>query len=336
MKHFKTTDKRALVPSLAALLSLPLAALLGILLGATKIGVGDLLSLLSGKTDTPTAQILLFVRIPRVLASLACGAALSVSGAVLQRVLSNRLASPSIVGVNAGAGLAVTICAACGILGGWRLSLFSFLGAATAVLLVGLGAKKWGVSAGTVILMGVALNSLLGAFSDSIVTLVPEAATISSDFRVGSFAAVNYQTLLPATVLILLTMFLLLSLTNELDVLTLGDENARGLGLNATSVRILFLLLAALLAGASVCVCGQLSFVGLLIPYAVRRLSKGTTRRYLCLCALFGASFVSLCDSLSRFLFAPYEISVGILTAFLGAPCFIVILVGTKGGHDNA
>ena len=314
-----------------------LAVILGVVLGAAELGAVDVIrAVFGGASESPEAKILWYVRIPRVLGALLCGAALAVSGAVLQGVLANPLASPSVIGVNAGAGLAVTVCSAVGIVGGWRLSLFAFLGAFAAVMLVSLGAKKWGASRGTVILMGVALNSLLGAASDTVITLIPDVSILSSDFKVGDFSAVTYTKLLPAGVVILVTLLILCTLSNELDILTLGDDSAKGLGLNTTVMRVIFLLLAALLSGAAVSTCGLLSFVGLLVPHAVRGITGGQTRHRLPLCALFGAGFVTLCDTLARVVFAPYEFPVGILMAFIGAPFFLFILIRKKGGYRRA
>ena len=320
--------------SLAVLL---LSVILGILLGSTKISLSDMLgAIVRGDYQSTEARILLYVRLPRVLGSLICGMALAVSGAVIQGVLANRLASPSIIGVNAGAGLAVTLCSAFGILGGWQLSLFSFLGAFLTVMLVSIGAKKWGASRGTVILLGVALNAFLGAISDTVKTFVPEVSIQSLDFKVGDFSSVTYAKVIPAAVAIIIAVIILQTLANELDVLTLGDENAKGLGMNTNVMRVIFLLLSALLAGAAVSVCGLLSFVGLLVPHAVRRIATSESKHLLPLCALFGAGFVSLCDTLARVVFAPYELPVGIIMAFLGAPFFIFILIKGKGGHRNA
>lgn len=335
MKHsFK--NKLPLVYGTAVLL-LCAAAVLGVLLGSTELSPAELLRvLLEGDTHSAAARILRYVRLPRVMASLLCGAALAVSGAVIQGVLANRLASPSIIGVNAGAGLAVTLCTAWGIMGGWRLSLFAFLGAFVTVLLVSLGAKRWGASRGTVILMGVALNALLGAISDTVVTLIPDVAVMSNDFRIGDFSAVTYTKLIPAAAVILLSLLLLLTLSNELDVLTLGEESARSLGMNTAALRVLLLLLAAALAGAAVSLAGLLSFVGLLVPHAVRRLAGPRSCHLLPLSMLFGGGFVTLCDTLSRVIFAPYELPVGIIMAFLGAPFFLSILIRGKGGHNHA
>lgn len=302
------------------------AGIAGMLLGATRLQFGEAV----------TGKILLYVRLPRVLGALLCGGALAVSGAVIQGVLLNRLASPSVIGVNAGAGLAVTVCAACGLLGGWPMSLFAFLGAFGAVTVVSLGARKWGASRGTVILMGVAMNSLLGAAADAVAALIPQAGLMKSDFRVGDFSGVTYPKLIPAAVLILLAMLILQTLSGELDVLRLGEDSARSLGMPVGLTRTLFLLLAAALSGAAVSLAGLLSFVGLLVPHGVRRFAGSEARHLLPLCALFGGGFVTLCDTLSRWIFAPYELPVGILMAIVGAPFFLVILLKGKGGQYHA
>ena len=337
MKHLRKNKPGIGAVYVAAVGLLLLSAVLGVLLGATRLGISDWIHVIRGTEPSGTAaRILLYVRLPRVAASLICGAALAVSGAVLQGVLANRLASASIIGVNAGAGLAVTLCAAAGIAGGWRLSLSAFAGAFATVMVVSFGAKKWGASRGSVILMGVAINSLLGAVSDAVTTLVPNVSILRNDFKVGDFSAVTYPKLIPAAVLILSALVLLYTLSSELDVLTLGDESARSLGMNTGVTRTLFLMLAAALAGAAVSIAGLLSFVGLLVPHAVRRVATGEARHLIPLSALFGAGFVTLCDTLSRIVFAPYELPVGILMAFLGAPFFLLILIRGKGGHSHA
>ena len=319
-----------------ALATLILSIVIGVLLGSTKLNLLSTLSdIISGNTATPEARILIYVRFPRILATLICGMALAVSGAVIQCVLSNHLASPSIIGVNAGAGLAVTICSAFGIIGGWKLSLFSFIGAFATVMIVSIGAKKWGASRGTVILMGVALNAFLGAISDTVTTFIPNISIQSLDFKIGDFSSVIYAKVIPAMALIVISVFVLITLSNELDVLTLGDDNAKSLGLNTDIMTVTFLLLSALLAGAAVSVCGLLSFVGLLVPHAVRRISTSEAKHLIPLCALFGSGFVTLCDTLARIIFAPYELPVGIIMAFLGAPFFIFILIRGKGDNRN-
>jgi iron complex transport system permease protein len=203
-------------------------------------------------------------------------------------------------------------------------------------MLIAFAAKQFRASKGTLILMGVALNSFLNAFSSAVVTLNPDVGVLSNDFKVGDFSAVTYGKLIPAAILTAIALLVSFTLVNMLDVMTLGEENAAGLGVNVPAARTLFLLLAALLAGAAVSIAGLLSFVGLVVPHAVRKMGVGNCAHLLPLSALFGAGFVTLCDLVARTAFAPYEIPVGIIMAFVGAPFFIFLLIKGKGGKHLA
>ena len=326
-------NKKTVAAYFCAVVMLILSATVGVSLGASGVGLGGLFDAVSGNISTSDARIFIYVRLPRVIAAVICGAALAVTGAVIQGVLANSLASPSIIGVSSGAGLAVTLCTALGCLGGVKLSRFSFIGAFCAVMLVTLLASRFGMSDSTLILVGVAMNSILGALSDAVITVFPESAVMSHDFRIGDFSFVTYQRLIPSAVIVLTVLVILFLLSSELDVLSLGEDCARSLGMNTAVMRALFLVLSALLSGCAVSVCGLLSFVGLIIPHAVRRMFGSGARHLLPLCALFGAGFVTLCDTLSRTVLSPYEIPVGIIMAFIGAPTFILILVKKRSSR---
>ena len=337
MKHSAKYLKSNLNKLYAAATLLFIAgAAFGLLCGSTDIDFAGIISAIKNGAVGAEENIFLYVRLPRTLGCLTVGAALSVAGGVIQNVLANRLASPSIIGVNSGAGLAVTLCTATGLYGGWQLSAFSFFGAFLAVMIISTGAQKWGASRGTVILMGVAMNSIFNAFSDTIITLNPNVGVMSNDFKIGDFSSVTYIKLIPAMIIVALSICILLTLKNELDILSMGEESARALGLNTKLMRTVFLIIAALLSGCSVCIAGLLSFVGLIVPHAIRRFGVFSAGHLLSLCALFGGGFVAICDTISRTVFAPYEIPVGIIMAFLGAPFFIFILIKGKGGHSDA
>ena len=310
----------------------------GISSGSSAVSLKDIFIAFSDKNNPESLsvlQIFRLVRLPRVLSCIFAGAALAVSGAVIQNVLANRLASPGIIGVNSGAGLAVTLCCAFGIFSGFYLSLFSFLGALIAVVTVSAACKKWGASRGTVILVGAAVNSFLGAVSDTVITFNPDISVMRYDFKVGDFSGANMKLLTSPAIIIALTLAVLFTMTKELDILTLGEETAKNLGMNTSIMRSVFLILSALLAGSAISFAGLLSFIGLIIPHTVRRLGATSSHHLLPLCALFGAGFTATCDTLARTVFAPYEIPVGIITSFIGAPFFIFILIKGKGGHSN-
>ena len=313
-----------------------MATLASLCLGAANLTLSELWQAIEQDPSSTAGWIFYYARLPRTAACLLSGAALAVSGAVIQGVLHNKLASPGIIGVNAGAGLAVTLCCALGVLSGWAIAAASFAGAMISVLLVMFTAQKTGASRTTVILGGVAVSSFLSALSEAVTTLIPEAGVLSGDFRVGGFSSVAYTRLIPAGALILLALVVVLSLRNELDVLALGDETAQSLGLPVKKVRTVFLLLAAMLSGASVSFAGLLSFVGLIVPHTVRKVAGGQSGTLLPLCALFGGGFVTACDLAARMVFAPYELPVGILMSILGGPFFVLLLLKKKGGrvHD--
>lgn len=318
-------------------LLLVLSVVLNLCLGSVNLSFRELWMAIAKREEAGAAgKIFWYARLPRTAACMLTGAALAVSGAVIQDVLSNKLASPSIIGVNAGAGFAVTLCCAAGIYSGWKIAGAAFAGAMLTAMLIAVTAQKIRASRTTVILGGVAVNSCLNAASEAISILVPEAGMQAADFRVGGFSAVAYTRLIPAGALIVIGLLLVCSLCNELDVIALGTETAQGLGLPVKQMRLVFLGLSALLAGAAVSLAGLLGFIGLLVPHGVRRLVSGENRFVLPLSAMCGACFVNFCDLLARTLFSPYEIPVGIMLSVIGGPFFIFLLMKEKGGHANA
>ena len=324
------TDKRQFAVIAALCL---LAAVASLCLGSVHLSPAQLWEALLNGAGSAAGRILWFSRIPRTAACLLAGGALAVSGAVIQNVLANEMASPGIIGVNAGAALAVTVCCALGTFSGWLIAGAAFFGAAATVLLVAVTAQKLGASRTTVLLSGVAVNSCLTAASEAISILFPDAGMQAADFRTGGFSAVAHTRLIPAGALILLALGLLMLLSSELDIMALGEDTARSLGLSAKRMRTLFLGLAALLAGAAVSFSGLLGFVGLIVPHIARRSVGAESRRLLPFCALTGAALVTVCDLLARLLFAPYEIPVGIFLSFIGGPFFLYLLFRRKGGH---
>ena len=310
------------------------AAISSLWIGSVSLSPRDVFYVLIGRDTTSTAaRIVLYTRLPRVCAALLAGAALSAAGAVIQTVLNNPLASPGIIGVNSSAGLAVACVCAIAPSAQRFTPFVAFAGAFAGVLFVMVLAEKTGASRMTVVLAGVAISNLFSAGIDGIVTVVPEALTGVTDFRIGGFTGVTLAQLRPAGFLILISLVVVLSMSQQLDILALGSDTAASLGLSVKPVRFLFLLLAAALAGAAVSFSGLLSFVGLVVPHIMRRLKGETGFAFLLASALGGAFFVTVCDLLARVLFAPFELPVGIVLAFSGAPFFLWILLKQKGGH---
>ena len=312
----------------AALAVLVLAvSLLNLCLGAEKVPLGQVLRALVGEGSGTTAfRIVRYVRLPRLCACLLAGGALAASGTIIQGVLSNALAAPSTIGVNAGAGLMVALCCAVAPTVLNLVPLAAMVGAFLGVMTVLLIARRTGASKITLVLAGVAVSSIFSAGIDAVITFVPEALTGYSDFRIGGFSGVSMARIFPALWPAALSFSASLLLHNEMDVLMLGTEQAQSLGLPAEKLRIALLGLAAVLAGSAVSVGGLVGFVGLIVPHIMRSLVGEESGPLLASSALGGAALLAACDLAGRLIFAPYEIPVGIVMALTGGPFFIWLL----------
>ena len=317
------------------------AALLSLWFGSVSLSPSQVWAVLSDSLTAQTApaslstaaRIILYTRLPRTCAALLAGATLAVAGAVIQTVLHNPLASPGIIGVNSSAGLAVALVCAIAPAAQKYTPFIAFGGALCGVLFVMLLSQSTGASRMTVVLAGVAISNLFSAGIDAVVTFVPDALNGVTDFRIGGFSGVTMRQLAPAATLIGISLLLLFSMTRQMDILALGSDTAQSLGLSVKPIRILLLVLAAALAGAAVSFSGLLSFVGLIVPHIMRRFVGDESFPLLMTSALGGAFFVTLCDLLARTLFSPFELPVGIVLAFMGAPFFLWLLFRQKGGR---
>lgn len=332
MKHWQKycmKNKSLWILSLALLLLI--ITLISLSIGSGTSSIKELFLLITKAEKTKAMNIMIYIRLPRVLGGIFAGAGLAISGVIIQSVLNNSLAGPNIIGVNAGAGFFIALFAVLFPNRPGIMPLAAFLGALVTVLLVFYLGKKTGMSRITLVLAGIAVNSLLNAATDSILTFVPDAILNNYSFRMGGLSNINVKTLYPALICIGVGILLSLFLHNELDVLSLGEETAKSLGLNIFWYRFLLLMIAAILAGASVSFSGLLGFVGLIIPHISRRI-VGAEGKYLIPAAgLMGAVFLTFCDLLARRLFAPFDISVGIILSFLGAPFFLYLLIKKRG-----
>lgn len=304
--------------------------------GAVYLSPARIVKALLGKGEPLCYNILMYVRIPRVAACALAGAGLSCAGVLIQSVLQNPLAGPNIIGVNAGAGLAVVLCAALFPVSYRVVPVAAFVGAITAMLFIYFLAQKTGASRITLVLAGVCVNSFFNAMADVVHTLQEDVLTGTYGFRLGGFGSVITEILIPAGILIGAALLISCLLHNELEILSLGEELARSLGLKIHFYRFLFLALAAILAGASVSIAGLLGFVGLIVPHMGRRIVGAECRYLLPFTAMFGALFVMLCDLAARMLFRPYELPTGILLSVIGAPFFLYLLFTDKRrrSHD--
>ena len=306
------------------------------MLGSTKLDIiSAIREIASGEPDA-AGRILLYVRIPRALAATLAGSALAVSGVIIQAVLCNAMASPSIIGVNAGAGFGVSLLTAFMPAAVSLIPLSAFVGATLTCLMIYLIAAKTGASRITITLTGIAISSLLTACMSAVKALFPDTAYNLSSFSVGGLSGISLKTLWISGSAIVMCLILSVLFSGKIDILALGEDTAHSLGMNVKHTRLALLLLAGTLAGCAVSFAGLLGFIGLVIPHIVRRFTGDRHRPLTVTSALFGATFVLICDTVSRILFAPYELPVGIILSLVGCPFFIAIILrsGIKKKYD--
>lgn len=330
------SSHKSLYMYMGAAVLLLVSVALSLLVGAIEIDLLAAVRDIAGGSMGVDARIFLYSRLPRTLAPLLAGAAFSVSGMLIQGVLNNALASPNIIGVNSGAGLFCVLTAALLPAQPGLIPVMSFLGAFLAVMLVYFVGLKTGASRLTLVLSGIAVGTTLSAFTNAVNTFYPNVISGTASFFVGGFSSVALSDLGPAWIFILLGLAASFLLITPLNVLMLGEDSAAGLGLRVQSVRFFAILLASILAGAAVSFSGLLGFVGLAVPHITRRIFGTDHRHLLPGSIMFGAAFLTFCDTLARILFAPFELPVGILTSLIGGPFFVFLLTQKRRGrlHD--
>lgn len=313
-------------------------------LGAVAIGPSDLASIASqalggeGTSHTPLQEaVLVQIRTPRVVFGLLCGAALGLCGAVLQGLFRNPLADPGLLGVTAGAALAVGVAVVAfpswrGAWGPWALPSAAFLGGLVAVGLV------WVLSRATVgrgmglVLAGVAVTSMAGAGTGLVISVAQDAELRDITFwSLGSLGGVTWPTLMAALPWLLVPLPFLPWLSRHLDALLLGDREARSLGTPVALIEATALFLTAGAVGAATALAGGVGFVGLVAPHLARGLVGPTHRYQLPLAALLGAGLTVTADTVARLVVAPAELPLGVVLALVGAPFLLRLLLGREG-----
>jgi iron complex transport system permease protein len=282
-------------------------------------------------------EILLNIRLPRVLCAFAAGTMLALSGMSFQALFRNPLATPFTLGVSSGAALGAAVCIRLGIaisLGGLSgISLAAFAGALLSIMLVyGLTRLKGGFSTSTLLLAGIAISF----FFSSLILFIQYISGLAHSFRIvhwmmGTFTTADFRGLITLLPYLAGGGLLILFLNRELNLLMTGEDLAVSRGVNTALVKKLIFLAASLMVGGVVSVCGPIGFVGMMAPHMCRLLVGANHRHLIPATFLFGGSFLVICDTLSRVLIAPSEIPVGIITALLGGPFFIGLLLNRKG-----
>jgi len=307
-------------------------AVLAPLFGAAEIDWAKALDLSISPADNPDRQILLSLRLPRVALAMVAGGALALSGATMQALLRNPLASPFTLGVASGGTLGAALVIFFGITGAAWLVPGTVFGAfvmslVTLVIVYRLAYRDGHLPTGILLLSGVSINFFFGAF----VLLLQYLSDFEQNFQLvrwmmGSLNTVGYEPILWILATLVVASIPLMIRARAFNLLALGDSAAQTAGVDVGKLQMLGFVASGLLAGAAVSQVGPIGFVGLIVPHAVRMIVGPDYRLVLPGSMLAGAGFLVLCDILSRTLLAPIELPPGIITALLGAPFFLSLL----------
>ena len=308
--------------------------------GQIDVPVQDAMAVVTQKLQLPFFQnvqvtkeqlaVIWYIRLPRMLVGMLVGGALGASGAVMQGIFSNPLADPGLIGISAGAatGAVLSIALGTATTNMFAMPAFAFCGSICAVCLtVFLAMRNGKIPVMTLLLAGVAVGMLLGAITSGVLTFMNEQKLQQYLFwMVGGLDYRRWEHVYLAAGPVLSGICIMLLLARHLNILVLGETEAKAVGMPVVKFRMGLLFVAAMTTATSVCVSGNIGFVGLVIPHMMRMLLGPDHRVLLPASALGGAIFLVFCDSLGRIVMPPAEVRVGIMTALLGSPYFLYLL----------
>ncbi len=287
--------------------------------------------------EGPLSNILVNIRLPRILLACAVGAALSISGAVMQCLFRNPLAEPYILGVSSGAAVGVSLGLIWGLTSLFSTPILAFSGALITVAAVyGIAQVRGRIKTDTLLLAGVAIASFLSAVSFYMLYAAGKDRDLIISWIMGSFALTTFDEVLITTFVLAMGGLVVFLFARDMNVMLMGEETAKQLGVDADTVKIIVLVTASILAAIAVAFVGIVGFVGLIIPHIVR-MTLGPDNRILIPASAFaGGIFLIWMDVLARTVAGGQEIPIGIITAFCGAPFFIYLLRSRKTGYAYA
>lgn len=326
--------RRVWLSAVSATLLLVFVAFLALSLGTVRLTPAETWQALFRPDQAPTmaAAVVWSIRLPRIAIAMLVGAALATVGAVMQAILRNPLAEPGITGVSSGAAVGAVAGITLGLAGSnqWGVPIAAFAGAATvALILQTVLQTRRDLGPSTIILVGVSISALAGALINVLIANAKDDALVRSAlfWLAGDLELRSWDHVLLSVVPIVFGIAYLLSRVRTLDALSLGEQIAATSGVNVARERIVLLLVASLITGAAVAVSGIISFVGLVVPHAVRLIVGASHAKLLPLSALGGALFLVLADTVARTAFGSVIVQTGVVSALVGAPIFLALLL---------
>jgi iron complex transport system permease protein len=331
----QTPGQRLLWVSLALTIMLMVAVVIAVGSGSSRIAYEDVMRILLGSLDAsiPDSQITIVhqVRLPRVIAAVFIGAALAVSGAVMQGIFRNPLAESGILGVTVGGSLGAVFAFSTGLAlaGLWVVPIFAFTGSLAAALIVYvLSLERGRTHVTTLLLAGIALNTFMSALIAMQLLITDDVSLAQAilNWLVGSLSGRGWRHVVVIVAPIVVTLALMYRYSRDLNLLLMGEETAQGLGTNVQRTRLILLTLTALATGVAVSMAGAIGFVGLVVPHVLRLLVGPDHRVLLPASALGGAAFLVIADTITRLVLAYQELPVGVITSLIGGPFFLYLL----------
>lgn len=328
---------RAVGPRLGLLLVLlALVAVVSLMVGAVPVSPARVFAALLGQGDDATALLIRNVRLPRVVLAALVGAALSISGVLLQAFFQNPMAGPYTVGVSAGSGLLAVAAIVFGLhfaIGPFdTIALAAFAGGLGAVGLVyAIARRLHSLRSEGLLLVGIAVGAVLSAFTSLLLVMSKDKAPTALFWMLGSLSSARWSAVQMVASVLLVSSLLVVRMARDLNLLLWGEDVASSLGSPVHSLRRWVLVHSSLLAAASVAVCGAIAYVGLMVPHLARGYLRSSDHRgVLPASALIGAALVLVADLIGRTVAAPIELPVGAITSIFGAP-FLIYLVMRRG-----
>lgn len=299
--------------------------------GAVDISLSQIIEIIFNRDNTVNSSILLDIRLPRVLLAGIIGAGLAAVGAVMQGIFRNPLVDTYTLGMSSGAALGAVISivtgVSVGVFGLATSGVFAFIGAVVTLFIVySLAYTKSRMSTNTLLLAGVAMSFFLSSVISFLMMLNHSMIQHIVFWTMGSLATATWRKVIVAVVTMVPGIFVLMLFSRELNMMALGEESAKNLGVNTTKVKIIMLITGAIVVGGVVSTGGTIGFVGLIAPHIIRFIMDSDNKKVIPMSALFGAIIVIASDTVGRTIIQPAEIPVGIMTSLLGGPFFIYLL----------
>lgn len=307
-------------------------SLYALTLGSMEFTLSEVINALKGQGDETISLIIKEIRLPRIIMALLVGMMLASSGVVVQALFQNPLADPYIIGIAASATFGAVLAFVLK-LPNFYYGVFAFISCLiSSFLIFSLARSGRKVNVATLLIIGIAVSSLLGAFTSFAMYLIGEDSFKIIMWTMGYLGDANWEKVIILIIPLVLSLIYFYKVRNELDALLNGDEEAHALGVEVDKLKRKLLIISSLIVAFSVAFSGMIGFIGLIVPHAFRMLVGGSNQKLIPVVTLAGGVFLLICDTIARTIMTPVEIPIGIITAFLGAPFFLFLAFRAKKG----